>query len=113
MVEQKKALDAVPTGDDIKRAEIKKNNKSYNDRYCKYGKIVEEMGILLGGAVVICPVATVDRQKWEIDITQRLMKIFLDKLGNKKVAPFNVILKWHSDRNKGSKINSKQSPGLV
>ena len=113
LVEQKKALDAVPTGDDIKRAEIKKNNKSYNDRYCKYGKIVEEMGILLGGAVVICPVATVDRQKWEIDITQRLMKIFLDKLGNKKVAPLNVILKWHSDRNKGSKINSKQSPGLV
>jgi hypothetical protein len=32
LVQQKKALDAVPTEDDFKRTEIKKNNKKYNDR---------------------------------------------------------------------------------
>jgi len=113
LVQQKKALDAVPTEDDFKRTEIKKKNKKYNDRYYKCDKIVAEMGILLGGEAINCPVATVDRQKWEIDITKRLMEIFLDKLGNNKVAPLNVILKWHSDRNKGSKMNSRKSPDLV
>jgi hypothetical protein len=100
LVQQKKALDAVPTDDHFKRTEIEKSNKKYNDRYYKCDKVVAEMGILLGGAVIICPIPTVDRQTWEIDITKRLMEVFLDKLGNEKAAPINVILKWHSDRNK-------------
>jgi hypothetical protein len=113
LVQQKKVLDAVPTEDDFKRKEIKKNNKKYNDRYYKCDKIVAEMGILLGGEVIICPVPTVERQEWEIYITKCLMKIFLNKLGNNKVTPLNVILKWHSNRNKGQKVNSRKSPDSV
>jgi hypothetical protein len=94
LVQQKKALDAVPTEDDFKRTEIKKSNKKYNDRYYKCDKIVAEMGILLGGAVIICPVPTVEGQKWEIDITKRLMEFFLDKLGNEKAAPLTGFRLW-------------------